>query len=345
MQTSTAHILEQICQGQHLNKTQAFDYFRSLMQGHLSHLEMAALLTALKSKGEHPHEIEGALLAFMEGSTPFPDKEYLKKNYLVVDCCGTGGDGKNTLNISTAVALVLSCFGLKIAKHGNRAVSSQCGSADLLEKLGVKIEISPSLAKRSLEEMGMCFLYAPLYHPGTKHLSQVRSTLKIKTLLNLLGPLLNPLQPDYQLIGLYSPNYCLTLANVLKARKTKRALIIHGDGLDELALHGPTTGALLNDGDIIDFTFTPEQAGLKRYPLCAITGQDIEYNTKACIDLLSGNGTQAYRAMVALNAGALLWLVEKACSIKVGVEMVQSILDTDLALSKLHQLIEVSHAT
>ncbi len=209
---------------------------------------------------------------------------------------------------------------------------------------GVNIEAPPQIAKKALEEVGICFLYAPFYHSAAKHVKEVRSTIKLKTIFNLLGPLLNPLQPEYQLIGVYDPKLCLPMARVLNRCGVKKALVIHGEGLDEFAIHGVTTGVKLVNDKMSNFTLSPEDVGLKRYPLSSLKGGDVQHNTKKFIQLLSGNGTDAYRASVALNAGALLWLVDKSSSIKEGVDEIQSLLNTDLGLIKLKQLIEVSHA-
>ncbi len=209
---------------------------------------------------------------------------------------------------------------------------------------GVNIETLPQIAKKALEEVGICFLYAPLYHSAAKYVKEVRATIKLKTIFNLLGPLLNPLQTDYQLIGVYDSSICHSLAQVLNKCGTKRALVIHGEGLDEFAIHGTTTGVKLMNGEISEFILTPEDVGLKRYPLSSLKGGDVKHNAHQFIQLLKGNGADAYRASVALNAGALLWLVDKASSIKEGSDLIQAILSTDLGLKKLEHLIQVSHA-
>lgn len=345
MQTNQiAPILDKICQGNDLTRNESFKQFTTLAQGNLTPVEMAAFLTALKAKGETIDEITGAIQALRKAALSFPQSQELKENHIIVDCAGTGGDGQQTLNISTAVAIVLSCAGIKVAKHGNKAISSKCGTADLLAYCGVNIESSPFVAKKSLEQTGICFLFAPHYHQGTHVAKDVRSTLKVRTIFNLLGPLLNPLQPDYQLIGVYDPKLCHSLAQVLKNIGLKKALVIHGSDLDEIAIHGPTTGALLRNNEITDFSLSPEQLGLMRYPLEAIKGGDVEHNAKAFLALLQGKGTAAFRASVAINAGTLLWLVDAVPSIKAGISLIQSILNTDAGFQKLNQFIEASHA-
>jgi len=336
--------LEQLCHGNHLTSEQSDELFSDLMIGNHSPIEMASVLTALKAKGETADEIIGAVRALSRDAITIGRANELKKKYTIIDCAGTGGDGQHTLNISTAVSIVLACAGLNIAKHGGRAVSSKCGSGDLLEHVGLKLEISPHIAQKSLEEVGMCFLYALSYHPSMRLFRQIRSVLKMKTIINILCPLLNPLQPDYQLIGVYDPKLCHIFAQVLKGLHVKRALIIHGSDLDEIAIHGPTTGVMLYDGDIRDFSLTPEEVGLKRYPLEQIRGGDVATNAKFFIDLLSGKGEEAYRAAVAINAGAALYLVGKVDSIQLGVETIQAILNTNQGYLRLEHLIRVSHA-
>ncbi len=336
--------LEKICQGQHLTIEQSFAEFSEIVTGKSSAIEIAAFLTALKSKGETIDEIMGAIQAMRQVTIPFPQAQELKQNFTVVDCCGTGGDGQQTLNISTAVGILLACTGITVAKHGNRAVSSQCGSADLLEFLGVKLEVSAQDAANTLKKVGINFLFAPFYHPGARFAKEVRSTLKVRTIFNILGPLLNPIQPDYQLIGVYTPELCKPFAQVLQLLGLKRALVVHGSGLDELAVHGPTTGCLLKDGFISDFYLTPHAAGLANYPLHALKGGETAHNAQALLDLLQGKGSAAFRASVSLNAGAMLWLIDKAISIADGVEIIQKILDGNQGFEKLQQLIEVSNA-
>lgn len=343
--TSLSSKLEAICQGMHLNTQQSQLHFNHLISGDYSAIEIASFLTALKAKGETIDEITGAVNALRNKALPFPDALPLNKAYTIVDCVGTGGDGHQTLNISSACAILLSCAGVKVAKHGNRSVSSRCGSADLFEGVGLKLEISPHLAKRSLEEVGLCFLYAPYYHPAMKLVREVRNNLKIRTIFNIIGPLLNPLQPDYQLMGVYDPNLCYPLAQVLKKIHVRRALVVHGEGLDELAIHGSTTGVLLRDGEITEFCLTPEEVGLKRYPLEAIKGGDIAHNVQCFVDLLQGKGLAAYRDSVALNAGATLWMLDKVPSIIEGVTLIQELLDSSKGYCQLQKLIEVSHAS
>lgn len=336
--------LEQLCTGNSLSALQAQTYFEALLQGKLSEPEIAGLLVALKAKGESPTEIIGALKAMRQHAVPFPSLSALHAQFTIADCVGTGGDNQHSLNISTPSAIMAATFGLKIAKHGNRAISSQCGTADLLESVGINITMSPEIARKTLIETGFTFLFAPHYHPAMQMIRKIRTALKTRTIFNLLGPLLNPTDPHTLLIGVYHPALCQLFAEVLRLQGTRRALIVHGQGLDELALHGPTTGALLVDNHIHSFTLTPEQAGLQRLSLAAIQGGDVAFNQQHFLNLLKGHGSKAYRFAVALNTGVLLWLTEKAPSIRDGVNLVLNVLDSDVGYQLLQKIQEVSHA-
>lgn len=338
------HKLESICQGQDLSIQETAEYFNELLNGRLSDIEMAALLVALKSKGESTSEIVGALEAMHESALPFPCLKELRQHHRIVDCVGTGGDNQQSLNISTPSAIMAAALGLYVAKHGNRAVSSKCGTADLLEGVGLNISMSPAVAKKALIETGFTFLFAPLYHSATDKVKAVRTSLRTRTIFNLLGPLLNPTSPDTLLVGVYHPSLCHRFADVLKAQGTRRALIVHGQGLDEMALHGPTMGTLLTDNDIHPFSLTPEQVGLSRTELSHLKGHDLEFNRQQFISLLQGKGHAAYKSAVALNTGTLLWLAEKVSSISDGVALTLTSLETDIGFQCLQHAIEVSHA-
>ena len=194
------------------------------------------------------------------------------------DIVGTGGDGLNTINVSTTSALVAAACGLKVAKHGNRSVSSKSGSSDLLDKMGIKLDMSPAQARRCLDELGICFLFAPQYHAGVRHAMPVRQALKTRTLFNVLGPLINPARPTYQLMGVYAPELVRPIAETLLALGLKTGMVVHGAGLDEIAIHGPTQVAQIRDGEIREFLLTPADFGLETYPVSAIQGGEPEEN-------------------------------------------------------------------
>jgi anthranilate phosphoribosyltransferase len=336
-------LLDYICQGGHLAKEQSFDQFSNLIEGKLSVVEMAAFLIALKAKGETKDEVLGAILAMQKHAFQFPGIEALKEKHSLVDCAGTGGDKQNTLNISTATAIILSCAGMKVAKSGNRAISSKSGTADIFEQLGLNFSNSLTHACSHLEQVGLSFLFAPLYNPAAKIISEIRHTLKVRTIFNFIGPISNPMQPEYRLIGVFDPKLCHDYVKLLQIMKTKRALVIHGSGLDEIAIHGETRGYLLKEGEISPFRFHPRDIGLKEYQLSDILGQDVAFNSKALLDLLSGKGTTPYRACVAVNVAAILWMVESVTSLREGYEQAQDIMSSNVGENQLHRFIEVTN--
>lgn len=313
--------LEALCAGESLSQAQAHDLFAAVMRGELSEPRLSALLVALKIKGESPDEIAGAARAMREAALPL-DTGSLE----VADSCGTGGDGAATVNISTAAALVAAAGGVNVAKHGNRSISSRCGSADVLERLGVRLQASPARSRRCLEELGICFLFAPQYHAGVRHAMPVRRALGVRTMFNLLGPLANPALPDYQLMGVYDPARCETLARTLGKLGTRRALVVHGGGLDEIALHAPTTAALLEDGEVRTLELTPEGAGVRRRTLDELSGGDPEANASWLEALCAGEASDAHQEAVAINAGALLWIAGRAADHRDGTAAALAIL-------------------
>ncbi|WP_222949823.1 anthranilate phosphoribosyltransferase [Sphingomonas sediminicola] len=218
--------------------------------------------------------------------------------------------------MSTATALVAAAAGLPIAKHGNRSVSSRCGSADVLEALGAKIDLGPEKARSLLDETGFCFLFAPAYHPGMKHAALVRRQLSVRTVMNLLGPCINPARPPVQLLGVADPKMLRRIAQTLDAVGVSEALVVHGSGLDEIALHGETRAIRLSRGELTEIEITPEEAGLERAPLNVVTGGDVEENAARLRILLDGEGSPAQSDIVILNAAALLYTAGKAASLK-----------------------------
>lgn len=329
--------IEQFTQHQSLDTNQSLRLFSSILQSSISPLQISAFLTALKVKGENEAELYGAIQALMAHHVPF-DIEDIKANAIVADCCGTGGDGQSTLNISTAVAFIVSTQNIKIAKHGNSAISSKCGASDIIHELGINVHASSKQAITHLREDSLCFLHAPNYHPITKKIATVRQSLKYRTIFNLLGPFVNPAKPSYQLIGVYHPKYTSIGAKVLKQLGSKKALVIHGQGTDELAIHGTSRGHLLNNGKIKTFSISPEDVGLKRYDLNEIKGGTVQYNKEALLQLLRGYGAPAYRAIVALNAGALFFVTGISNDIRSGVVLAQQILNTDQGYQKVEAL-------
>ena len=330
--------LERLYLGESLNRAEAEGLFTALVQGRLDDPAIAAMLVALKLKGETTEELIGAARALRAA-----DRDFDRPDYLFADSCGTGGDGSGTINLSTAVAFVAAAAGLPVAKHGNRSVTSRCGSADVLEHLGVRLDASPEVSRRALDETGLCFLYAPAYHPGLKHAGPVRRALKVRTIMNILGPCVNPAAPAVQLLGVAEPRLLEPVAAVLDALGVKRALVVHGGGLDEIALHAETEAVRLNDGQVERLTLSPEQAGLDRAPLRSIRGGGPEENAERLRALLLGYGTQAERSAVALNAGGLLATAGKADDFRQGVEMALATIASGRSLTVLNGLVEISN--
>ncbi len=322
----------------HLTRDESRAAFAHLVTGGYSELEIAALISALKARGESPEEIAGAAMALRESATPFP-----RPAYPFADTCGTGGDGAGSFNVSTAVALVAAELGIPVAKHGNRSVSSRCGSADVLETAGVRLDAPPAAARRALDEIGICFLFAPAYHAGVRHATPVRRALGTRTIFNLLGPLANPSHPPFQLMGVYDPSLCVPLATTLGMLGAEIALVVHGSGLDEVALHGPTRGALWRDGRLVELEITPEEAGLSRRPVRELEGGTPEANLELLVGVLEGNGSAARRDAVALNAGTLVWITGHAVTLAQGVARARDALAGGGAARRLERWVELSH--
>ena len=286
-----------------LAQEESFQLFDEIIQGKMDPVLLSAALTALKIKGETPEEIAGAASALIQNARPFPTP-----NYDFADIVGTGGDGANTINISTAAAFVGAACGLKIAKHGNRGVSSQSGSSDLLAAFGIDLSMSPQNARLALDELGVCFLFAPLYHSGVRHAMPVRQTMKTRTLFNLLGPLINPAKPKIELMGVYDASLVKPLSQTLLNLGLSRAAVIHGSGLDEVALHGETNVAEIKNGHILEYSLTPGDFGVDAYPLSSLKGGTPEENKEIITRILQGQGTEAQQSAVAINVGLLLRL-------------------------------------
>ncbi|MEW6983429.1 anthranilate phosphoribosyltransferase [Colwelliaceae bacterium 6471] len=334
-----SNVLQQLVDGQSLTQQQAEGFFSEMINGEVSPALLASVLTALKIKGESPEEIAGAAVAVRNSATPFPVQQNA-----VADCVGTGGDGANTINISTTSAILAAACGLKMAKHGNRSVSSMSGSADLLEALGVNLMMSPGTASQCLEKANLCFLFAPAYHPGFKHAAPVRKSMGIRTLFNILGPLVNPANPEVMLLGVYTPTLLKTIAQTLVLTGVKRAWVVHGDGLDEIALHGSTQLIEISNGQLTEKNITPADFGLESYSLDDIKGGTPAENAAAINAILAGNGPAAHNAAVIINCAALLYLHDKADDLQSAAEHAAKILSSGKALETLNDLIAISNS-
>lgn len=330
-------LLERLCLRKNMSLEESRGCFTRLVRGELSEIEISALLAALKSKGETPEEIAGAAAALRQTAL-----EIDTAGLVLADSCGTGGDGAATVNISTAAALVGAEAGLVVAKHGNRSISSRSGSADVLERCDIRIEGKPEFALRTLREIGICFLFAPLYHPGMRYAMPVRKKLGVRTIFNLIGPLANPAKPRYQLVGVYRPDLCVPLARTLGLLGCARALVVHGSGLDEIALHGSTTAALWQAGEVKEMLLQPEDMGLRRRPIEALRGGSPAENAAWLQTLLAGGGSEAHQLAVALNAGALLWVAEAAADLRQGFLRALQVIRSGRAAGRLQRWVELS---
>ena len=331
--------LPKLLAGEDLPIDDAQHLFERLVLGKLEPAEIAGMLIALRMKGETAEEMIGAAHALAAAAVPFE-----RPDYLYADCCGTGGDSSGSINISTAVAFLAAACGLPIAKHGNRSVSSRCGSADVLEALGARIDVSPAQARSTLDRAGFCFLFAPAYHPGMKHAALVRRQLSVRTVMNLLGPCINPARPPVQLLGVADPKMLRRIAQTLAAMGVEEALVVHGSGLDEVALHAFTQAILVSDGALEELEITPEQAGLDRMPVQSIAGGSPAENAGRLVDILSGVGGPADIAIVALNAGALLMTAGKVDDLKEGVGFAMEAMRSRRARQVLDNFVEASRA-
>jgi anthranilate phosphoribosyltransferase len=329
--------LPKLLAGDDLSSDDSQHLFERLVLGRLEPAEIAGMLIALRMKGETAEEMIGAARALSAAAQPFE-----RPDYLFADCCGTGGDGSGLINVSTATAFVAAAAGLPIAKHGNRSVSSRCGSADVLEALGAKIELPPEAARAVLDETGFCFLFAPAYHPGMKHAALVRRQLSVRTIMNLLGPCINPARPPVQLLGVADARMLRRIAETLNAMGVTQALVVHGSGLDEVALHGETLAVRLSNGEITQFVISPEDAGLERAPLSVIEGGDPTENAGRLRNLLEGRASKAEADITILNAAALLHTAGKTETLKDAADLARDVLLSGKAGEVLDGYVEAS---
>jgi anthranilate phosphoribosyltransferase len=335
---SIAPLLNDIFDGKTLDRARAREVIGHLMDGKLSQMQAAALLAALRMRGETVEEIIGFAEAMRERAVKVP----IKLSEPLLDIVGTGGTGINTFNISTATLFVVAASGAKIAKHGNRGVTRKSGSADVLEALGVNLEQTPEQLAQSIHEVGMAFMYARSHHPAMKFVAPIRSDIQARTIFNSIGPLTNPASADRQLMGVYDPRVTETLANVLAGLGVTRALVVHGAGLDELSVTGDNKVSELNDGVINNYNLSPEDVGLARYDLQDLLGGTPEENAHIIRRVLSGEIRGAKRDVVLFNAGAALYLVDKVTTIPEGIELAASLIDNGKAGAKLEQYLAFS---
>ena len=329
-----APTLNQLINGQDLSFAEMQALMRQVMSGELTHAQMAAMLVALRIKGESVDEIAAAASVMRELST----KVATLASPHLIDTCGTGGDGIQTFNVSTVSALVAAAAGAKVAKHGGRSVSSSCGSADVLEALGVNVNLTPAQVASAVEEIGIGFMFAPNHHSAMKHAAPVRRELGVRTLFNLLGPLTNPANAKRQIMGVFSPALTVKLAQVLQQLGSEHVLVVCGaDGMDEISFTGDSHVAELKNGQVSAYTINPAQFGLPLHSLASIQIDNAEQSKAMILAVLNGE-LGAARDIVLLNAGAAIYVAGLADSLAAGINKAAEVIDQGLALAKLNAL-------
>lgn len=321
-----------------LTREEMLSVMRQIMQGELTPVQIAGILVGLRAKGETVTEIAAAAHVMRELSTKVPvgDAEHL------VDTCGTGGDGAHTFNISTAAAFAAAAAGARVAKHGGRSVSSTCGSADVLEALGVNVNLTPEQVAQSVQEIGVGFMFAPNHHSAMKHAAPVRRELGVRTLFNLLGPMTNPAGAKNQVMGVFHRELVPKLAQVLKELGSRHVMVVHAaDGLDEISLDGDTFVAELRDGKITEYTLNPRQFGLDPCPSERLAVHNID-EAKALLLAALGNRHGPARDIVALNAGAAIYVSGAATSLSDGIAQARAAIESGAAKAKLDALVAFS---
>jgi anthranilate phosphoribosyltransferase len=313
------------------------------MSGEATPAQIGSFITALRMKGETIEEISGAAMVMRDKATRISTGVAVDEDGILVDTCGTGGDSSGTFNISTATAFVVAAAGLPVAKHGNRSISSKCGSADVLEALGVNLDLSPEQVGSCVQQVGIGFLFAPMLHGAMKHAIGPRREIGIRTIFNVLGPLTNPAGANVQLLGVYSPDLCEKLARVLGRLGSQRAMVVCGAGnLDELTVTGENEVAELNKGEVKTYVIRPEDAGLGRSRLSDLKGGDTPEESADILRDVLGGSEGPKRDMLLLNSGAALYVAGKAPGLKTAVELAANIIDSGGALAKLDELVKFS---
>ena len=335
MSSTIQEAIRLVSEGRSLSQEQAEAAMTAIMQGEATPAQVAGLAVALRMKGETPDEVAGMALAMRRHAIKVTPPQGRK----VVDTCGTGGDRSYTINVSTGAAFVAAGAGLTVAKHGNRSVSSQTGSADVLEAMGVAIDLGPEEVERCLGEVGIAFLFAPTFHPAMRHAAQPRRELGIRTVFNILGPLTNPAGARIQLLGVYEPGLVELVAGALARLGTERALVVHGlDGLDEISLSAPTLAAWVEGGEVRPLTIDPTALGLAPVPREAIRGDGPATNARLLREVLAGERRGPLRDVVLLNAAGCLWAAGLVDSLAEGMELARHSVDSGAAYHRLEAL-------
>jgi anthranilate phosphoribosyltransferase len=330
--------LQAIAAGIDLRAAESEALFARIMDGDVSSSMIGALLAALVTKGETSEEIAGAARVMRARATRVPTtRERL------VDTCGTGGDLSGSINVSTGAALVVAAAGIPVAKHGNRAASSRCGSADVLEALGVAIDLDPASVGHSIDELGIGFLYAPRFHPAMRHAAQARREIGIRTIFNLLGPLTNPAGARRQLIGVPRADAVGRIAGVLRELGAEAAVVVHGmEGLDEISVCGPTRIAHVRGAEVEESVIEPADLGFSTYEIDDIAGGDAAENAAILRSVLEGRGSDAHEAVVAANAGAGIWIGGGTRTLRAGVDRARETIAAGRAADLLDRLVDLT---
>lgn len=330
--------LQQIIDGQSLSTDEAEALMGEIFNV-LTDAQIGALLVALRMKGESAFEIAGMARKMRSSAV----RIYPKIEGTLVDTCGTGGDGSNTINVSTAAAIVAASCGVPVAKHGNYAVSSKCGSANVLSELGVNISPKPEEVQTAIETLGIGFMLAPLFHPAMKRVGQLRKELGLRTVFNILGPLTNPAGAKAQVMGVYDPQLCDKLASVLSILGTKRAVVVHGSGLDEITNTGETAISELDGGSIKSYRINPSDLGYRLAKPEEIAGGTPFENARRLVEVMSGR-LSAARDIVAMNSGAAIYVSGKTESLKEGAQKAEEAIDSGKALGLLERMVKMNGA-
>ena len=330
--------IKSVIESNHLTQNQAYHVALDIMSGNATDAQIGALLIGLRLKGETIDEITGFVQAMREKATRISCKS---KN--LVDTCGTGGDCRGTFNVSTISAIVAAGAGCNVAKHGNRSVSSQCGSADLFMKLGVNIEVNPEKVGQCIDENGIGFLFAPMLHIAMKYAIGPRREMGVRTIFNILGPMTNPAGAKRQLLGVFDESIMESMVNTLRKLGSEHVMIVHGeDGLDEITLTGKTTVYELKDGRIKKYVLEPEDVGLERFHLAKLKGGDPDRNAEIAIQILEGKKGPA-KDFVLMNAGAVIYVGGMASSLREGIKKARNSIDSGEALKRLEKLKEMTN--
>jgi anthranilate phosphoribosyltransferase len=328
-------ILLKLCRREDLTRDEARDAFTHIMSGEATDAQIGGLLVGLAAKGSTVEELVGAAIVMREKAIPIP----CEGEGVIIDTCGTGGDVRGTFNISTAAAIIVAAAGVRVVKHGNRSASSRAGSADVLEKLGVKLDLSPEQLRHCLDQANICFAFARYHHPAMKFVAEARSSLGIPTIFNLLGPLTNPARAKHQLLGVFAPDLTDRLATVLRELGSERAWVVHAhDGLDELSTLGPTRISELRGGEVHTWTLDPADLGLENARLSELKVSSVDQAAAAIGEVFSGRPSPM-RDIAVLNAAAALVIAEQARDLKAGIAAAEEAIDSGGARETLAKLI------